>query len=124
MIVGVSRTTSCRNIFRNLKLLTLDSIYIFESASKVHGDRSNYVTNNQIHTHYTRIHNLLRVPGSRLTNEQKTTSNLGVKIYYVLPEFFKSLELIAFKKRLKLLLIEKVFYTVNEFLTYFSSKTS
>jgi hypothetical protein len=84
---GVSSRTSCRQLFKELNILTLASLYtcIFEVTAK------------------TEIY-------------KKSVINMGTKVYNNLPKFLKEIDdYKAFKKELKLFLPLQTFYSVEEF---------
>lgn len=111
-ICGLKQTDSCRAEFRRLKLLTLASMYILEAASITKRDISNYESMIS-----TRHRNELKLPKSRTVKFKSSVFCMSVKIYNKLPDSIKSIQTLAsFKYKLKAFLIQKVYYTINEYL--------
>jgi len=69
----------------------------------------------QKHEHYTRHKNLLIPPQTRLTMIQENVYSHTIKIYNHLPNYIKQIENSQFKRELKVFLISKAFYTIEEY---------
>ena len=116
-IVGVSKYTSCRNLFKELNILTLPSIYILEILLYVKNNLSKFLPNNYNHDYQTRECNNLSTPLHKLSKYEESPRYTGIKLYNKIPDFIKSIENIkSFKNEAKKYLIGKCFYSVNEYL--------
>lgn len=107
-----------RELFKQQKILTLPSLVIFEVAKYVRGNIKQFKTWADSHKHCTRGRHRLKLPQKRLCKSGKHIDFLGVKVYNALPEHIVTTQTYSvFVKKLKMLLIHKAFYSVDEFLT-------
>lgn len=107
---------TCRNSFKNLKILTVAGLYILEVCSYVHKHKSFFLSNQVRHSHETRSRNILIPDQYRTTMYQKSFLCQGCKLYNSLDEDIRTAGSIQmFKSRLKKLLLAKNCYTINEF---------
>ena len=116
-IFGISQRTSCVPYFKELNILTLPSIFIYECAkfAKQHPER--FVLNNAVHPYPTRGRNDIHIPNHRLALCDKNPSYIVPLIYNKLPQNIKDAPSYAtFKKRLFNFLVQNAFYTVQQFL--------
>lgn len=115
-MVGLPQYESCRNVFQNLKIFTVFSIYIFEVAVYIFKHKNNYLINENVHTFNTRNKENFHIPLTRLDINKKSVDCLGLKIYNKLPSIIKHSENIRkFKTSLKKYLQQYTIYSVNEF---------
>jgi len=108
---------SCRDLFKSLNILPLQSQYILSLAMFVVGNFEEFTTNSDIHSLNTRQKSHLHLPSTRMTKCQKGVYYMGVKIYNKLPFKIRSLSSNKkqFHKTLKKFLLLGSFYTVEEF---------
>ena len=119
ILANVSRTTSCKPLFRALKIMTLPCMYIYEILLQFRMSLNNYKTNSMIHLHDTRQKSDLFITGHNTKLFEKSTTYSGIHIYNRLAKEIKNTEtLTKFKKKLIDFLIEECFYSVEEFLNY------
>lgn len=111
---------SCRQLFKDLKILTVVSIYILNCAVYIKTNINSFITTNDAQNRYAlRKGDHLRVPPHRLTLTTNSSVTVPIKIYNHLPSNLKELTHIeSFKKRLKNALVQQSFYSLNE---YFAS---
>ena len=76
---------SCRQLFKNLKILPLTSQYIFSLLLFVVKNRVVYESNSEIHNINTRFSSDLHIPMASLTTFQKIPFYFGIKIFNRLP---------------------------------------
>lgn len=103
----------CAPWFRQLRLFTLPSVFVYETCLHVHKRVSGLQTRADVHEHDTRGRNLLVVPFSRTTTTQKNRINFN--LYNVLPAAMRSLSVNSFKVQLREFLIQQAFYSINQF---------
>jgi len=73
---------SCRQLFKNLKILPLKSKYIFFSLLLfVAENRDLYESNSEIHNINTRFSSNLHTPTANLTTFQKGPFYFGIKVF-------------------------------------------
>ena len=90
IITSNSRLVSCRPLFKQLKILTLPSQYIYSVLVFVAENRNQFVFSRDIHSCNTR-HNLdLHLPSTHLTVVQMGVLYSGSKIFNHLPAQIKN----------------------------------
>lgn len=111
---------SCVPYFKSLKLLTFPCIYIFEICIFVKLNphlfkkiRDTRKRKDRVRPQY--VHKLV-VGGHNTALLRNSVFGMAPVIYNKLPESFKDLNFLKFKKTLKLFLLDKCYYTINEFL--------
>lgn len=112
-VCGAAPLESCKPYFKHLNILTLPSLYIYEMSVFVKQNSHLYHSFNSTRLRHRILHHV--VPNTALY--QKNVLGMAPKIYNKLPLRIKSVqELNTFKTLLKKLLVDKCYYTVNEFL--------
>lgn len=104
----------CKQWFRHLNILTLPSTYIYVTCLRIHSLVPSLRTHADIHAYNTRGCDLLLVPFSRTNTAGKNKVNIG--LYNALPNIFKALPLSRFKSQVKLFLIDKAYYSIDDYL--------
>lgn len=111
-ICGIYPPDSCKPYFIKLKLLTLPCLYIFEIAIFVKSN-PDYFTPMK-----GRKCDKIRHAALKTVKMAKTVLGMAPKIYNRLPRDIRSIENINnFKKTLSNFLIDKAYYSINEYLT-------
>jgi len=112
-----NKRDTCRPLFKKLGILPLPSQYIFSLLLFVVTNKKLFSLNSQIHSIYTRHRDNLHLPQTGLTLVQKGVKYSGCKIYNHLPVHIKntSNNIPLFKKLLKKLLLQYVFYSIDEY---------
>ena len=119
-LAGVKPRTSCRPIFKSLKLLTVVSLYIFELAVYIHKNKDCYTRHSELHGFDTRNRENFCIQFKRLNVSIRHADIMGLKIYNKLPKALKSdLSLNTFKNNLRTLLLENTVYSMEEFFALF-----
>jgi hypothetical protein len=126
IITDAKNRDSCRELFKNLKILTLISQYIFSVVSFIVDNPEDYIYNYCIHKINTRQGNNLHKSTVSLSLHQKCVINMGIQIYNNLPSFIKESKTTPqkFKSLLKIFLYANKFYTLNEYFNYNLSNNS
>jgi hypothetical protein len=81
---------SCRQLFKNLKILPLQSQYIFSLLLFVAKNKDLYELDTEIHNINTRSSSDLRTPFANLTTFQKVSFYFGIKVFNHLPKSIKN----------------------------------
>jgi len=116
LIAEAPKCTSCRPIFKRFKILTLTSLYIYETLCFMKKQYHNLKHRFEIHEHNTRSKNDLYQQYCNISNYQKSVLNMGTKLFNKLPSQIKHLDNYnKFKKELKNFLLVNSFYTIAEF---------
>lgn len=115
-IVGLKRLDSCRDSFRNLEILTVYSLYIFELCVYTYKNKENFLSNSNYHNFNTRNKNNIHLDFTNLTLKKRTPNFLGPNLFNKLPNEIKNSRTInIFKKQLKTYLAKKTIYSLSEF---------
>ena len=114
-ICGLPRDSHCRPLFKDLKILTAPSLYIFEVCLLTKKNANSLRRLGDTHTYETRHKNKFEVPPHRTCRYELKPSYQGIKFYEALPNIIRMEEnFIKFKSSLKKYLIDKSYYKVNE----------
>lgn len=118
-IAGVSMFASCRDLFKTYQVLTLASLYVLEIVCFVKQNITEFLNNNFHHNYDTRGQDKLLIPLHSLTLYEKNPYYIGIQLYNRLPDSIKEINSkIVFKNKVKKLLLDKSFYTIDEYLEY------
>jgi hypothetical protein len=116
LIANISSTSSCKPYFKKLKILTLPCIYIVEILAHTKGSLSKFKTNSMSHSRDTRSKADLFITSHNTKLFEQSIACNSVLIYNKLPSEIKSIQAIRkFKKLLTSFLLEKSFYSVEEY---------
>ena len=104
IIANKGKRDSCRNLYKQLQILTLSSQYIYSLLLFVIKHRDMFVSNSEIHDRNTRFNHDLHLPTTNLTLTQRGVFYSGSRIYNYLPSYIKCLskDFKQFKKKLKI----------------------
>ena len=116
IIAELNSLDTCRYAFKNLKIMTLVSIYILEICTYVFKNKSMFLNNQTSHGYETRHKEQLQTASFRTTMYQKSFIYNGCKCFnYLADEIKSSPNIKIFRAKLKHLLVRKVCYTLDEF---------
>jgi hypothetical protein len=110
--------SSCRQLFKKLGILPLQSQYILSLLSSVVQNKDQFTNNLEIHNISTRYNMNLHPPLLNLTLSQKGAHYSGIRLFNHLPVHIKQLagDIKLFKTALKNLLRSQSFYSIQEYL--------
>lgn len=116
---GLARGTHCRPYFRSARILTVPSLYIYLCCVFI---KVNHRVGRRehVHDHDVRSKGNLIMPFSRLVIGQQNPYYIGIKYLNQLNKLdgkFDDLTLNSFKHKLSNFLIDKCYYTVDEFMS-------
>lgn len=107
--------STCKPLFKNLKIFTLSSLYVYEILTNLHALKRNLPDETRFHHEYnTRNSAVYRLPTHRSTVYQKCPLYTGLKLYNNLPIHFQNMNIDQFKESLKAKLHERTIYSVKE----------
>lgn len=115
-LAGLGRLDSCREAFKSLKILTIVGLYIQEVVMYVEGEE--LLRGSDLHTYHTRNADLYNLPAHRLTQYEKKPTYRGIKFFNHLPRDIRTGSGSRLKARLHNWLVERPFYSINEFLQH------
>jgi hypothetical protein len=112
----LKKTTSCRGYFKKLNLLTFPSLYVYKILIFIKTNSGQF----PVHTHPygTRKKGNFNINLERMTQIKDQVKQTGQKLYNMLPENFKELTIVNFKTKLRNILIENEFYSIDDFELY------
>lgn len=116
VILNLKPNESCKQHFKEEKILTLTSLYILECLKYVHGNLNAFPKNGRCHHFNTRNKNDLRIPRHLRASTQQFVDYWGTKFYNKLPEDVRILTKSEFARSVKDTLTNGAFYTFDEFL--------
>lgn len=117
ILCNIRQRESCFPHFIANKILTLPSLYVLQCSMFVRNHRNLFKSNNEININYNRRYkNKLITPAIHLELMKKSPDYRICTIYNKLPEHIKNEEKnTVFYNKLKMLLIKKAYYTVDQF---------
>jgi len=118
--VGLRSRDSCREHFKALKILPLQSQSILSLLLFVVDNRIYFKETSDIHSINTRTKSNLHQPLANSSTYQKGAYYYGIKVFSGLPSQIKDLSANRnlFKRALKSFLYSHSFYTLDEYLSY------
>ena len=115
IILGISQRETCREKFKQSKLLTITAIYIQECILFFYRKRNLFGANESQNLYHTRTLNYT-IPGHRLNISENGAYYSSIKLYNSLPIEIKNLQNIRlFKKALYRFLLEIEPYNMEEY---------
>lgn len=113
-LCGLRKTDSCKSHFKNLKILTLPCLYIYEICVFVRTNMDLFMNYNSV-----RLRHKLCFMKTKTALLKKSVLGMAPKIYNKLPRAMHDIDnLYEFKKKLNIFLAEKAYYSIREFLEY------
>jgi hypothetical protein len=119
-MMGLKKKDSCRNSFKEMKILPLWAQYIYSPLKEVVRNTHLIIRNPEVHKIGHRQNINLFPPSISLTEVQKGAYYSGIKIYNHLPRELKQLysDQKSFGLALKRFLFTNYFYSMNEYFSY------
>lgn len=115
-ILGVSSTTSCRQPFKDMQILSLPCLYIQAICVFTKNNIELFVDNDH-HQYDTRGTSNMAHEFCRLKTTSLGVMQMGRRLYNQLPKELKLLQKTSFKAALRKHLMQGAFYSIDEFLT-------
>jgi hypothetical protein len=117
IIAGKQYNSPSKPIFEDLKLLPLPCIYIYIVVTHIKNSANDFLLNCEIHEHNTRMSANIHLRNIRTTSLQTGPKEMGILLFNKLPTHLKQIKNInSFKLQLKKHLLQKMHYTVKEYL--------
>ena len=120
IITGIRNRDSCREYFKALKILPLQSQYILSLLLFVIDNKDHFKRNSEVHHINTRNKSSIHQPHANLSIYQKGAYYTGIKVFNSLPSQIRELSHSRhkFKHTLKEFLLTHSFYTLDEFFNF------
>jgi hypothetical protein len=107
---GVGKSTSCRQLFKDCKILTVTLLYILEVSGFIKRYKIAVQKNKQIHYHNTRRDMNLHIKSYNANLYKKSVINMGIRLYNKVPNHIKKREEYKpYKRKRKAFLTEHAF---------------
>lgn len=107
---------SCKQHFIDLNILTLPCLYIYCTIIFLIQHDNKLLTTDNIHNHDVRCKSKIRTDLCKVNKWSHGPMSMGIKFYNKLPHHIKIQTGITFKNDVKQFLIEKCFYSIDQFL--------
>jgi len=118
VMAGVNSRTSCRQLFKELNILTLSSLYTLEVTCFLKSYCQSLELNANVHNHDMQRKMDIHIKSHRTNLHKNSVINMGSIIYNKLLDHLKEIDSFkVFKRKLKLFLLLHNFYSVEEFLS-------
>lgn len=117
VINGLHKRMSAKLHFKQNKIMTVISLYIYNSLLEIHTDKNNLDRNKDTHNYNLRNNEKLRQPKTRLAKVQKQGIYNKIMMYNKLPNSVTKLNMPNFKRKLKYFFVLNPFYSLNEFMS-------
>jgi hypothetical protein len=119
-MMGINPRSTCKPFFKNLRILTVPSQYILYLTKFLVNNLEYFTFNSITHTKFTRNRTCLHVPQTNLPLCQAGVYYMSIKIFNKSPKHMAdSLDnKKQFIRKLKNVLLDQSFYSVNEFFNY------
>jgi len=89
MMMGLKKGESCKQKFKELRILTVTSLYVLEVLCYMKKYKRSISENLEIHDHNTRRKIDLHIQSCRTSSFQKSVINTGIKLFNHLPSELK-----------------------------------
>ena len=115
-LLGMDHRDSCRGKFRQLNILTVTGVFLYEICKYIFQSWERFPSNTDFHEHYTRKKDDFHTVKCRLNISKHSPHHLGLSLFNKLPCSLRSLNNFkSFKRQLKCFLVQNEFYSLNEY---------
>jgi hypothetical protein len=112
------KRTSCKPLFEKYSLLTMPCLFIFKILLLLKNNFNSFYINQYNHKYPTRFKKDFQYPRHRLLLFEKSPYYMGLKLYNRLPAYLKEInDYVKFKNSLKMYLLSKTYYSLEEYLS-------
>ena len=116
VLAGLQYNDSCKEYFVSLGIMTVISLYIYETLLFVKNNLSSLKQDEITHLYGTRgKQTFVRPQKHRTKIFERSVSYSGIKLYNSLPNSVKELKYPLYKMKLKLFFINNCFYTMDDY---------
>jgi hypothetical protein len=103
IISGLGKQESCRQVFKDYRILSVTSLYILEVLCYIKKYKADLTQNIDIHSYNTRRNLDFHVQFCRTALLKKSVVNMGIELYSKVPYRIKKLwEFFGFQKRIEI----------------------
>uniref|UniRef100_A0A1B6LLW5 Reverse transcriptase domain-containing protein n=1 Tax=Graphocephala atropunctata TaxID=36148 RepID=A0A1B6LLW5_9HEMI len=112
-LANLTPTESCRDAFKSLRILTVIALYIHSVV--VYIDQAELTRGENIHSYNTRRAADYLLPAHHTTQYSRKPSYIGRKVFNSLPQNLKTIKGQQLKQQLQDWLMERPFYSMEEY---------
>jgi len=117
LITGINKYESCRQKFKENRILTVPYIYVLEVVCYIKKYKGDLKHKCEIHEYNTRSKYDLHTQSRNTSLLQNSVLHMGVRLYKCLPLKIKKIDNFKqFRQEVKSMLLNNLFYTLEEFL--------
>jgi predicted enzyme involved in methoxymalonyl-ACP biosynthesis len=117
LITGLKKFESCRQTFKDNRILTMTSLYILEVLCFIKKHKNDLKRNCEIHKHNTRSKYNLHTQSYNTSLLQKSVLHMGSRLFKHLPLRIRNVDKYnQFRKEVKSTLLNSTIYTLEEYL--------
>lgn len=118
LIFNLKQIETCKHIFKDNKIMTLPGIYLFKCLLIIKQNYSQLDKNCMFHTYETRYGDSISTKKHNTKMYEKSVLYAGSKFFNILPKPLKCInDYEKFKYNLKIFMLDKCFYNIDEYLT-------
>jgi hypothetical protein len=119
LMSSVNNHTSCTEIFKDYRILTVACLYILEIICYIKKHKQFLEQNAQVHKYDTRRQLDLHVQFCNADIFRKSVVNRGIQLYNKVPDYIQNLDKEeVFKRESKPFLLQQAFYSVDEYMSF------
>lgn len=116
LMFNLGNRDSCREYFKEKKILTVIGIFILKCGIFVHKNLHLFAKNQDNHNYITRNAKQLRIPSHNTSKYEKSPHYSCIRIYNTIPKYIRDcMNIHKFARQLKNLLLDHSFYCLDEF---------
>ena len=117
LLFNLKYRESCKEIFTIKKILTAPCIYIYKCLIYAKANLQKFDTLDHSHTYSTRHGELLAIPRHKTAKFKDSFQYNSIILFNSLSVETRNLHLSKYKTKIKRILIQYVYYSINEFLS-------
>nr|CAI5854122.1 unnamed protein product [Callosobruchus analis] len=122
LIFQLPYNSPCRELFKAKLILTVPSIYLLKILCYIFINKNNFVKHSDIHDYETRNKNKMVIGKFYHKFHSKSPIHAGCYLFNLLPSEWRNLNSFnVFKLKIKRMLLDEAFYSVNEFVNRFNN---
>ncbi|KAG8278685.1 hypothetical protein J6590_108741 [Homalodisca vitripennis] len=116
VVKGIPERESCYPVFKELHIMTLPCLFIYDCLLRVKANLSKYQLRQDVHSYPTRYNGKLDVLSVRLEKTKKSHIFIEIELFNKLPRIAWSVSMVKFKNVLRTWFKEKAFYSIEQYL--------
>lgn len=117
LIFNLQPRTSCKEFFKNEKILTVPSIFLWKCVTYVFKNKNQFKQVGQCHSYNTRHGSNLLMPSHKTSLYKKSPAYNFARMFDLLPENLKKIQNChSFRRQTKSYFLEKAFYSIDEYI--------